>query len=151
LRLRCLLRLGLMSAGLALACENPKPPAGSPSKAPSVIIRAKNLPPSPKDVIAAAFESATVPLTAHESCRNVGTEPTDSTLGHYLSGFAAELDPENGKNGLVTSVQETPRGWVCRLMIQRRAEEEVWSWGVEFEFGKDGILKPDSYRCIGAG
>lgn len=145
-----LIPLGLLSAGFALACDSPRPPAGAPSIAP-LVIRAKARPPSPKDVINAAFESAAVPLAAHDSCRNVGTEPTDSTLGHYLSGFAAELDPDDGKNGLVTSVEETASGWVCRLMIQRRAGEEVWSWGIEFEFGKDGILKPDSYRCVGAG
>lgn len=146
----CLIPLSFLSTALILACDSLPPPAASPSDAPSVI-RAKNSPPSPKDVINAAFESAEVPLSTHESCRNVGTDPTDSTLGHYLSGFAAELDPKNGKNGLVTSVQETTSGWVCRMMIQRRAGEEVWSWGVEFEFGKDSILKPDSYRCVGAG
>jgi len=92
-----------------------------------------------------------VPLSIHASCRSVGTDTTDATLGRYLSGFIAELDPESGKNGLVTSVREAPEGWICRLMVQRRAGEEVWSWGVEFELGKDGVLKPESYRCVGAG
>ncbi len=108
-------------------------------------------PPSEKDVIAAAFESASVPLTVHESCRNVGTEVTDETIGRYLSGFAAELDPDSGSNGLSTSIREAEDGWICRFMLQHRAGEEVWSWGIEFKFGKDGVLKPNSYRCIGAG
>jgi len=51
-----------------------------------------------------------VPLSIHASCRSVGTDTTDATLGRYLSGFIAELDPESGKNGLVTSVREAPKG-----------------------------------------
>ena len=92
-----------------------------------------------------------MPLTAHESCRNVGTEPTDSTLGHYLSGFAAESDPgewqewpghlrEGDPEWLGLSLDDSTPCWRGRLEL-----------GIEFEFGKDGILKPDSYRCIGAG
>ena len=125
--------------------------SASPPAAAAPLIRSKATPPSAKDVIDATFQSASVPLTIHQTCKNVGTEKTDETIGRFLAGFIAELNPEQGKNGIVTSVVESADGWVCRLMVQHRAGEDVWSWGLEFEFGKDGVLKPASYRCIGAG
>ncbi|HWO14447.1 MAG TPA: hypothetical protein VNN80_33305 [Polyangiaceae bacterium] len=131
--------------GAAVPVEAPPAAAAPPA------IRVKATPPTSKDVIDAALQSHGVPLSVHDSCRNVGTEPTDTTLGRYMSGFIAELDPESGKNGIVTSVNATDGGWVCRLTIQHRAGDDVWSWGVEFEVGKDGVVKPASYRCIGAG
>ena len=140
--------LGLAISAFTLACDDAKPP---PSLAAPSAIRTAHVPPSSKDIIVAALQSASVPLTVHESCRNVGTESTDSTLGQYLAGFVDGLNPDSGTNGVVTSTQETTDGWVCRVMIQRRAGEEVWSWGLEFAFDRSGLLKPDSYRCIGAG
>ena len=135
---------------LLLACRGQVAPS-SESTTGGGAIRAANIPPSAKDVVNAALESAMVPLGVHESCKGVGTEPTDATLGRFLSGFMVELNPEIGKNGLVTSVRDTDDGWVCRFMIQHRAGEDVWNWGLEFKFGKDGTLIPTSYRCIGAG
>ena len=140
--------LSLALSSFNLACDNAKPPASSVA---SSVIRSAHVPPSSKDIIVAAFQSASVPLTVHETCRNVGTESTDSTLGQYLSGFVDGLNPDSGTNGVVTSTEETADGWVCRMMIQRRAGPEVWSWGVEFQFDRTGLLKPASYRCIGAG
>jgi len=137
---------------LARASTEPARPRAKPaSLGTSSVIRTAHVPPSSKDVVLAALQSASVPLAVHESCRNVGTQPTDSTLGQYLAGFVAALNPDSGTNGVVTSTRETADGWLCRVMIQRRAGEEVWSWGLEFEVDKSGLLKPESYRCIGAG
>lgn len=140
-----------MAAGLALvACQGPGAPSASPGSRPTDI-RALNKPPSAKDVTTAALESSAVSLNTHESCKGAGTDLEDSTIGRYLSGFLVELDPKTGKNGVVTSVEERADGWVCRLMVQRRMGEEVWSWGLEFVFTADGVLDRSSYRCIGAG
>ncbi len=140
----------LVATALLVAC-GAKDRAPPRSTTVSASIRALSTPPSAKDIVNAALESATVPLSVHKSCAAIGTEQLDATLGRFLSGFLAELNPESGKNGIVTSVREVDDGWVCRLMIQHRAGEDVWSWGLEFKFGKDGLLVPDSYRCVGAG
>ena len=137
--------VALLACALSCDAASSEPP---PAKAPEIAV---SLPPSPKGVVLAVLQSGDVSLGVDASCAGAGTSPTDSTLGEYLAGFMAELTPAEGTNGIATEVEQVGDGWRCRLMIQRRAGEEVWSWGLEFQLSSTGQVLRDSFRCLGAG
>ena len=148
---RASIACALIAVGSQLGCQQSERQEPPPLLSMSTSIRTRSTPPAAKDVINAALESAHVSLTTHESCRGVGTDTRDATVGQFLSGFLAELAAETGQNQVLTTVSENADGWLCRLMVRRRDGEQVWSWGLEFVFRKDGTLDPQSYRCVGAG
>jgi hypothetical protein len=75
-------------------------------------------------LIEAVLASHQVSLKVSPTCNNVGTEPSDATIGRYLAGFLAEM--QDG--------------------------DDVWSWGVRFKVRQsDGLVLPDSFECTGAG
>ena len=115
-------------------------------------VKVQHLPPTPKDVIDALFASSQTPLTVDPSCQSVGTEPSDKTIGRYLSGFLAELSDPEAKNAIETSVEAQGGVWICRVLIRHAQGEDVWRWGVQFSVRRqDGLVLPDSFRCLGAG
>ncbi len=129
--------------------------ACGPAGPPPHVVKLAHLPPTAKDVIAAALESSGMPL-ADSSCKGYGTEPTDRTVGRYLAGFLAELGSQDARNAVTTSVeQKTENGqpvYICRLTIRHAQGEDVWSWGLEFTARRsDGVVVAGSIRCIGAG
>lgn len=119
--------------------------------------RVTHTPPQPKDIVEAAIASGWLPLSVSPTCKNVGTEPSDATIGRYLAGFLAELSPESGKNGIETSLQDATSAqgesvWVCQLTIRHVDGDDRWGWGVRFQVRKaDGIVLQDSFICTGAG
>jgi hypothetical protein len=116
------------------------------------VVKVQHLPPTPKDVIDALLASSQVPLAVDPSCRSVGTEPTDKTIGRYLSGFLAELANAEAKNAIETTIEAQGAVWVCRVMIRHALGEDIWRWGVQFSVRQqDGQVLPDSFRCLGAG
>jgi hypothetical protein len=138
--------------------KNPALGASSPRNSSSgSAVTVQHLPPTAKDVIDALLSSSQVPLAADPSCLNAGTEAEDKTIGRYLSGFLAELSDDKAKNAIETSIeaQQLPTGeavWQCRVMIRHALKEDIWRWGVQFSVQqKDGLVKPDSFRCVGAG
>jgi hypothetical protein len=133
--------------------------AGTPAPAPDSTLpfKVQHLPPTPKDAIDALLASSQVPLSVDATCQGVGTEQSDQTIGRYLSGFLAELSDPQASNALETSIesQKLPSGepvWVCKVMVRHALGEDVWRWGVEFSVQqKDGLVRSDSFRCLGGG
>ncbi len=137
-------------AGGAAVSTTPTTPATT-SAAPARVAVA-HLPPTAKDVIDALLASSQVPLSVDPSCAGAGTEPGDRTIGRYLAGFLAELSDPEARNAIETSVEERGAVWVCRLFVRHAQGEDVWRWGVEFSVRKsDGLVQPESFRCLGAG
>jgi hypothetical protein len=164
---RVSVRLSLLVGMLSLVLSSCQPHAAEPKNPPleasppgngsgGSAVTVQHLPPTAKDVIDALLSSSQVPL-ADPSCRNAGTEAEDKTIGRYLSGFLAELSDDKAKNAIETSIeaQQLPTGeavWQCRVMIRHALKEDIWRWGVQFSVQqKDGLVKPDSFRCVGAG
>jgi hypothetical protein len=139
----------------ATACGQ-SPPARA-ADAPSTVVRVTHRPPLSKDVIEAVLASASVPLTVSPTCHNVGTEPSDATIGRYLAGFMAEMSEANVSNSVQTSVEPGESEsdgaiWICRLTLRHSDADDVWGWGVQFHVRqKDGQVLPDSFVCTGAG
>jgi hypothetical protein len=120
-------------------------------------IRVAHVPPTAKDVIDAALASSGVPLKASANCTNVGTEPTDETIGRYLAGFLAELNAPDKKNWIETKVEpgRSPAGepvFLCTLTLRHQDGDDRWGWGVRFRVrANDGLVLADSFECVGAG
>jgi hypothetical protein len=141
-------------AGIALlalaGCSSVDKPATPP---PHVV---KHQPPSRKDVIGAVLASQSLSLTVHSSCKGVGTDRADTTIGEYLSGFLAEF-ASGGRNWLDTNVAEAQGDdsapvWRAELIVRHADSEDEWGWGVRFDVRRDtGVVDPSSFRCIGAG
>jgi hypothetical protein len=152
----------LATAMIALAAcgggtPAPAPQTPAPAATAAHIVRVRHLPPTAKDVIDAAIESGTVPLSVSATCTSVGTEPTDATIGRYLAGFLAELSSPDKKNWIETKIDT---GWsragdpvsICTLVIRHEDGDDRWGWGVRFQIrSTDGLVLNDSFTCVGAG
>ena len=160
-----------IAAAAALAACGSQPPASSSSAssakpgiaaespAPAALpaVHVVHRPPSSKDVIDAVIASGGVPLTVSPTCANVGTEPSDATVGRYLAGFLAELSSPDRKNWIETHVEpgRSDSGdpvSVCTFTIRHEDGDDRWGWGVRFEVrSSDGLVLQDSFTCTGAG
>lgn len=113
--------------------------------------------PTAKQVVQAVLRNQDVPLTVHSSCRNVGSEPGDATIGDFLSGFLAEQNDAQSGNAIQASCKPAKgkQGaglWDCELQLRHAKGEDVWTWGVAFAMrGKDRAAIRTSFRCLGAG
>ena len=120
-------------------------------------IHVAHQPPSPKDVIDAVIASGGVALTVSPTCRNVGTEPSDATIGRYLAGFMAELSSPDKSNWIETQIEPGTSASgepvsICRLTLRHVDGDDRWGWGVQFHVRKsDGLVLADSFTCTGAG
>lgn len=145
---------------LAAACDSAQPQAPPQSSAPppsASAVRVTHVPPTPKDVIEAAMASSGVKLHASANCANVGTEPTDETIGRYLAGFLAELNARDKKNWIETKIEpgRSAAGEavsICTLTLRHEDGDDRWGWGIQFKVrSSDGLVLPDSFSCVGAG
>ena len=156
----------VLAAAACGSSPSPKPAAtqatASGQAAPSAAVspsevRIAHQPPSAKDVIDAAIASGSVPLTVSPTCANVGTEPTDATVGRYLAGFLAELSAKDKKNWIETKIESgrTAAGEavsLCTLTLRHEDGDDRWGWGVQFQVRtSDGLVLRDSFTCVGAG
>jgi hypothetical protein len=120
-------------------------------------IRVAHQPPSAKDVIDAALASSSVPLRVSSTCANVGTEPSDATIGRYLAGFLAELSSPDKKNWIETKIEpgKSAAGEpvsICTLTLRHQDGDDRWGWGVQFHVrSSDGLVLANSFTCVGAG
>jgi len=120
-------------------------------------VRVAHLPPSAKDVIDAVIASGSVALSVSPTCRNVGTEPSDATIGRYLAGFMAELSSPEKKNWIETQIEPGTAASgepvsICRLTLRHVDGDDRWGWGVQFLVRtSDGLVLADSFTCTGAG
>lgn len=122
--------------------------------ATSLLLGGESAPPPPKDVIRLLLASHRVKLSAHPTCRGVGSELKDKDLGDYLAGLLAEYTQPEGQNRIevFSEPSERPDAWRCTVNFTRRDEEERWSWGITFLVSKtDRKILPGSFRCLGAG
>jgi hypothetical protein len=147
-----------LAAGLAALCGcGGQPAASAVQQTAAPVVRVAHRPPTPKDVIDAAIASSTVPLSVSPTCANAGTEPSDRTIGRYLSGFLAELSSPAKKNWVETKVSagRSPAGEdvsICSLMLRHEDGDDRWGWGVQFQVrASDGVVLADSFTCLGAG
>jgi hypothetical protein len=159
---RCCLPLAIVAC---VSCSSsPETTADARSAAPAQAaapappaVRVANRPPTPKDVIDAAIASASVPLTVSPTCSNVGTEPTDTTIGRYLAGFLAELGSPDKKNWIETRIEpgksrDGEPVWISTLTLRHQNGNDRWGWGVRFHVrSSDGLVLADSFTCTGAG
>jgi hypothetical protein len=128
-----------------------------PTGAPPTGIHVAHQPPSAKDVIDAVIASGTVPLSVSDSCSNVGTEPSDATVGRYLAGFLAELSSPDKKNWIETKVEPGRSSAgdpvsICTLTLRHEDGDDRWGWGVQFHVrSSDGLVLANSFTCVGAG
>lgn len=114
-------------------------------------------PPTPKDVIDAVIASGSVPLSVSPTCANVGTEPSDATIGRYLAGFLAEMSASEKKNWIETKIEpgKSASGEavsICTLTLRHQDGDDRWGWGVRFHVrSSDGLVLASSFTCTGAG
>ena len=133
---------------------SPKENAGVPSQ-PAVHVAHR--PPSAKDVIDAVIASGSVALNVSPTCQNVGTEPSDATIGRYLAGFMAELSSPDKKNWIETQIEPGTSASgepvsICRLTLRHVDGDDRWGWGVQFHVRtSDGLVLVNSFTCTGAG
>jgi hypothetical protein len=120
-------------------------------------VRIAHQPPTAKDVIDAVIASGGVALSVSATCKNVGTEPSDATIGRYLAGFMAELSSPDKKNWIETQIEPgtSENGEpvsICTLTLRHMDGDDRWGWGVQFHVRKsDGLVLADSFTCTGAG
>jgi len=142
------------AAALAAACAGGPHPT-SPSATAAFVV--SHRPPTGKDVIDAVLASAAVELAVSSTCNNVGTEPTDRTLGRYLAGFMAEMARDDASNWIETEVAQGVAAdgqavWICKLTLRHRDPVDRWGWGVMFHVRqRDGAVLDRSFTCTGAG
>ena len=88
---------------------------------------------------------------------NVGTEPSDATIGRYLAGFLAELSSPDKKNWIETKVEPGYSATgepvsICTLILRHEYGDDRWGWGVRFHVrSSDGLVLNGSFTCVGAG
>jgi hypothetical protein len=137
-------------------------PAGAPTPGQSAApapaeVRVAHVPPTAKDVIDAVIASGSIPLSVSPTCANVGTEPSDATVGRYLAGFLAELSSPDKKNWIETKVEPGRSATgeavsICSLTLRHEDGDDRWGWGVRFHVrSSDGLVLASSFVCTGAG
>jgi hypothetical protein len=111
--------------------------------------------PGAKQIIRALLTIQDVRLSLNNSCKNVGGEFSDLTIGDYVSGLLAELNKDEGKNWIEASCRKSSTGRQssdCKVSIGRQAGEEVWVRGVDFRLKADHLsVVKASIQCTGAG
>ena len=148
----CLVTALLLLGSCDHAPNSPKSGSGSSRE-----VYVAHQPPSAKDLIAAVLASQDVSLQVSSTCHNVGTEPSDATIGRYLAGFLAEMSSPDKKNWLETASETgtSARGepvWVCNLTLRHVDGDDRWGWGVSFQVRRsDGLVLAESFICTGAG
>jgi len=125
--------------------------------------RAAPAPPTPKQMLSVLLTNSGVPLSTDKSCQGVGSEPSDATLGDYVSGLLANFSATNdgAKNSIVTSAVPVRSAtgevrWECRVEFVHIPGDDPFRYGVLFQarrnVGSNGlVLVRGSVRCIGGG
>lgn len=149
---------------LSLACSRssdaavPAPSAAAPVAVASTSAKSydENVAPTRKEVIRALLSVHDVSLSTDSSCTNVGTNPSDTNIGDYISGFLAE-QTDKGQNWLDirtkrASAAASELAWDCDFVIRHVDGDDRWGWGVSFQMrAKDHTVVKTSIRCTGSG
>jgi len=149
--------VAIASCGASPRSQEDARGAGAAAARAQPEIRIAHQPPTAKDVIDAVIASGGVGLNVSPTCNNVGTEPSDSTIGRYLAGFMAELSSPDKKNWIETQVEPGTSAAgepvsICRLTLRHVDGDDRWGWGVQFHVRtSDGLVLVNSFTCTGAG
>lgn len=107
-----------------------------------------------KQVITKALSLYSAKLSAHPTCKTVGIEIGDQTIGDYIAGLLGEQINDDGKNWVEASCDKKvdKQFWQCRVEFGRQAGEEEWIRGLNFLIKSgDGQVVERSITCTGAG
>lgn len=118
-------------------------------------------PPSAKQILRVLLANGAVPLSTDPSCRGVGSEPSDATLGDYVSGLLANFAATGAgeaKNSIVVSAKPVrlPTGeqrWECHVEFVHVPGEDPFRYGVLFQMQRqngDSLIR-GTVRCTGGG
>jgi hypothetical protein len=140
-------RRGLAIVAMALCLSNCR--ATSEAQPP-----AAQSAPGPPQAIRAVLRLHDVPLTVHESCRNVGPRFGDDTIGDYVACLIAEQTRTSpgGRNAVSASCQPSePVGvYRCSVELAKQDGDDEWARGLEFTMA-GGKVDNGSIRCTGGG
>lgn len=113
--------------------------------------------PEVKEVLQLILANHKILLSADESCRSVGSSPSDKTVGDYLAGLLAfQVEPGTAnKIEFSTKQADGPKGqkiWVNDVMFLGEEGETVQSYGIRISlFDTTRKFVKGSLQCIGAG
>lgn len=107
-----------------------------------------------KEILYILMQNYDVPLSVDSSCKNVGTDRQDKTIGEFISGFWAYHVETASKNWIKVQSRPLERKR-CEAKVEiygENGEEVIGGWGVSFII-KNANHKADrtSFKCLGSG
>lgn len=117
----------------------------------------KAVEPTAKEAVKQILSNGDILLSSIESCKSVGTSPTDKTILDFLSGVLSFQTMPNSNNRIefVFKQEKGSRNeivWICDLTFFGKDAEDVWSNGVRFKLrNSDRKLVRASVICTGTG
>lgn len=107
-----------------------------------------------KEILYLLMQSHDVPLSVDPSCKNVGTEGKDKTIGEFISGFWVYHRNKTGKNWIAVQSKSLDKNR-CQAKVEiyrKHGDEIIGGWGVSF-IVDNASGKPDraSFKCVGSG
>lgn len=116
-----------------------------------------------KEALRYLLRGHAIPLTVNPSCKTVGMDFSDKTIGDFTSGMLSQFvyaKGTNAKNWISASCRNNPKSSPtepirdCEITFhQARLEEEtLWAWGFKFSAKKrhDSIIQ-STLQCLTAG
>ena len=116
-----------------------------------------------KEALRYLLHSHAIPLTVNASCKTVGMDFSDKTIGDFTSGMLSQFvyaKGSNAKNWISASCRNNPKSSKaepirdCEVTFhQARLEEEtLWAWGFKFSAKKrHGAIIQSTLQCLTAG
>ena len=116
-----------------------------------------------KEVLGYLLQGYAIPLSIHASCKSVGMDFHDKTIGDFTSGMLSQFVYAKGansrnwitascKNASASSIKKSVRD--CEITFHQALldEETLWAWGFKFSAIKHSknIIR-NSLRCNVAG
>ena len=107
-----------------------------------------------KEILYILMQNHDVSLSVDSSCKNMGTERNDKTVGEFISGFWAYHVETSSKNWI--EVQSSPLDWKrCEASVKiygENGEDVIGGWGVSFIFNNaNHKVDRTSFKCLGSG
>ena len=144
--------LHTMSAALWVACAAILSGCNNEAASQSTAVAE---PPGSKQAVRMLLSIHDIPLTTHPSCKDVGSEFRDKTIGDYIAGLMSDMGKTSmmGRNTVSAKCEPAgvPGAWRCTVELGRRDGENEWVRGVEFRVSTQGLVQRDSIRCTGGG
>lgn len=116
-----------------------------------------------KEALRYLLHGHTIPLTVNASCKTVGMDFSDKTIGDFMSGMLSQFvyaKGANSKNWITASCRKSPKSSKtdpirdCEITFhQARLEEEtLWAWGFKFSARKrHNTIIQSTLQCLTAG